>query len=91
MALLVSCVTGSVEIRNVNCDCDLISFLDNVKCEELTISGQTLSIGETWALVQAMESGVERVVLGGEVSLDITALTQYSGQGKCRRVKCKCV
>ena len=24
----------------------------------------------------------------GEVSLDITALTQYSGQGKCGVVKC---
>ena len=35
-----------------------------------------------------MESRVEGVWLGGggEVSLDITALTQYSGQGKCRKV-----
>ena len=33
---------------------------------------------------------VKEVVLGvrGEVSLDITALTLYSGQGKCRWVRC---
>ena len=41
-------------------------------------------------MVRAMESGVEWVDLGcrGEVSLDIRALTQYSGQGKCEVVKC---
>ena len=35
-----------------------------------------------------MESRVEMVKLGfsGEVSLDISALTQYSGQGVCARV-----
>ena len=35
-----------------------------------------------------MESRVKEVVLGdrGEVSLDITALTQYSGEGKCVEV-----
>ena len=37
-----------------------------------------------------METNVERVVLGdwGEVSLDIRALTLYSGLGKCREIKC---
>ena len=35
-----------------------------------------------------MESRVERVILGydGKVSLDIRALTEYSGQGKCWNV-----
>ena len=40
-----------------------------------------------------MESGVEKVKLGekpvgGEVSLDIMALTQYNGQGMCSNVDC---
>ena len=37
-----------------------------------------------------MESRVETVRLGdwGDVSLDIRALTQYSGQGKCWRGSC---
>ena len=37
-----------------------------------------------------METRVESVELGngGEVKLDIRALTQYSGQGKCRKVWC---
>ena len=36
--------------------------------------------------MQAMESRVERVVLHGEVTLDIEALAEYSGQGVCRTV-----
>ena len=43
----------------------------------------------TLALVRAMVH-VERVLLGGEVSLDIRALTQYSGQGRCREVRWTC-
>ena len=35
-----------------------------------------------------MEYRVEDVVLGGEVTLDIRALMEYSSQGKCRSVKC---
>ena len=43
--------------------------------------------GETQALVQAMESGVEVVNLCEEVTLDIRDLMEYSGQGKCREVR----
>ena len=68
----------------------IVSILDSVKSELLSFDNQTLSSEETRALVRAMESGVEEVVLGdrGEVSLDITTLTQYSGQGKCVEVNC---
>ena len=61
--------------------CDLVSFLDNLKCKLLNIS---LSNEETRPLVRSMESHVEEVDLGvgGDVSLDIMGLTQYSGQGK---------
>ena len=34
-----------------------------------------------------MESGVEKVWLKVEVTLDIEALTEYSGQGVCRKVE----
>ena len=87
LASLSSCVTRSVDITNVS-NCDLTSILDSVKCDMLSISSQTLSIEETQALVRAMESRVKWVRLGeeGEVSLDIIALTQYNGQGKCRMV-----
>ena len=92
LASLASRVTTHVSIINVS-NCDLTSILDSVKCEWLIISSQTLSTEETRALVQAMESRVERVELGewgerGEMSLDIMALTQYSGQGKCEWVRC---
>ena len=89
LAALASCVTGCVVINNVS-NYDLNSFLASLKCPWLGISNQTLSSEETRALVWAMESGVEDVKLGnmGEVSLDITALTQYSGEGKCLSVTC---
>ena len=35
-------------------------------------------------MVQAMQSGVEWVWLWEEVSLDIKALSEYSGQGVCK-------
>ena len=89
LASLASCVTERVYITNVS-NCDIISILDNVKCEWLKIKNQRLSSAETQALVKAMESNVEMVILGsgdgGEVSLDILALTQYSGEGKCWQV-----
>ena len=89
LASLASCVTWNLDIINIS-NCDIISILDSLKCERLSInSSQTLSSKENRALVRAMESRVELVVLGtrGEDCLDITALTQYSGQGKCRRVE----
>ena len=36
--------------------------------------------------MQAMESGVKEVVLLGDVTLDIEALTEYSGHGECGEV-----
>ena len=84
LASLASCVTRHIIIRNVS-KCDITNILDSVKCRELTISSQTLSSEETRAVVRAMETSVKAVNLGdsGNVSLDMTALTQYSGQGEC--------
>ena len=89
LASLVSCVTGGFYISNV-IGCDLINILDNVKSIYLNISRQSLGTEETQALVRAMESRVEWVVLFEEVTLDIRSLREYSGQGKCRRVDCYC-
>ena len=86
LASLVSCVTGSVGVMNVS-GCDLVTILDSIKCEELVIDSQSLGREETQALVQAMESGVEEVRLTNGVTLDIENLTEYSGQGVCRKVE----
>ena len=88
LASLASCVTRTINIANVS-NCDLISIRDNLKCDRLVISEQTLSSEETRALVRAMESHLEDVWLGewgDDLSLDITALTQYNGQGQCLEV-----
>ena len=86
---LLTCVTRNLTIDNVS-GCDLVSLLTSLKCQELFITRQSLGREETQALVQAMESGVEKVKLGdeeGQVKLDIEALTEYSGQGRCRTVE----
>ena len=84
LASLVSSVTVGVVIENVS-GCDLVNILDSVKSEVLSISRQSLGSEETQALVRAMESGVEEVGLNEGVTLDISDLIEYSGQGKCRK------
>ena len=90
---LASCVTENyierVHIQNVS-GCGLITILDNVKIEKrmLVISKQSLGTEETQALVRAMESHVEKVMLYFKVTLDIRVLMEYSGKGKCREVEC---
>ena len=61
--------------------------MTSLKCIDLTIISQSLGREETQALVQAMESGVEDLNLGKEVTVDIEALIQYSGQGVCSSVR----
>ena len=83
LASLANCVTGVVGIGNVS-NTDLISFLDRSKSEWLHISNESLSTAETQALVRAM-ANVARVFLGsgGEVTLDMSTLVTYDGQGRC--------
>ena len=87
LASLASSLTWRVFIRNVS-GCDLVTILDSVKSEVLDIRYQGLGSEETQALVQAMESRVESVRLYGDVTLDIRDLMEYSGQGKCRKLRC---
>ena len=88
LALLASNVTTVVSIRNVS-NTDLSPILDNLKCIQFDTSGQSLGREETQALVRSMESNIERVSLGWleVVNLDIMALTQYNGEGRCWLVK----
>ena len=85
LASFASCVTSYLRIQNVS-GCDLVSLFTSLKCQELSINWQSLGREETQALVQAMESGVEEVMLVGGLTLDIEALADYSGQGVCRTV-----
>ena len=91
LASLVSCVTWNIEIRSDVSGCDLVSFLDSLKCEWLYV-GVSLDSDETKALVRAMESQVVNVrirdVYGNNMTLDITTLTKYSGKGKCSQIQC---
>ena len=86
LASLFTCITESVDITEVS-NCDL-RILDSVLCKWLDIGGQTLGNEETQAMVWSMESNVECVSLRSDVSLDIAALTQYGGLGKCEEFKC---
>ena len=84
LASLASCVTRYLSIQKVS-GCDLVSLLSSLKCQQLNITSQSLGRVETQALVQAMESGVKRVWLGGK-TLDMETLAEYSGQKVCRMV-----
>ena len=81
LASLASIVTRTIDIDDVR-NCDLSNLLGPACCETLGL-GQSLSSEETWALKQAMEQGVERVEIWGDVSMDIETLSLYNGQGRC--------
>ena len=83
---LASCVTCGLQISIVTGGQQIATLLTNLKCDWLHISRQSLGQGETLALVQAMEAGVEEVMLGDEVSLDMETLSEYNGHGVCREV-----
>ena len=86
LASLTSCVTCTFSIWNVS-GCDLVSLFTSLKCTELYIWSQSLGREETWAMAQAMESRVEEVTLCEEVTLEVEALADYSGQGRCRDLR----
>ena len=94
LASLASSVTNYVCIKNVG-DCDLTAVLTAVKCNKLEITSQRLGREETQALVGVMDSCLNEVEIGFSVALkhgpeDITALTTYSGKGKCGRLVIPC-
>ena len=82
---LVSSVTKVVTIHYV-IGCDLVTLIDSLKCTKVKIGSQSLGMEETQALVRVMESRVEKVDLEYDVTLDIEALAEYSGQGCCSHI-----
>ena len=82
LASLASCTTEGIAIWNVWIS-DMSPILDNINCEVVSIQRNCLNSEETQALLRVMASRVGRVYLHGDVSLDITALTQYNGTGRC--------
>ena len=73
LAALASCVTGEVRIKNVK---GLVSFLDDLECENLIIRSQSLSSDETVALFRATEKEkrVKNVDLKTGVTLELDCL-----------------
>ena len=87
LASLVSCVSKTVEIRSRAKVPDLVSFMDSIKgILRYMYVGVSLGTEETQALVRVMESHLVKLRIGK--ILDIEALTQYSGQGKCSKIQC---
>ena len=84
MASLVKCVSDYVAITRVHGD--LTPVLSNVKCRELKIIDRSLSTNDTQNLLAAMDTRVEVVELGAEVTLDMETLAQYDGKGECEEV-----
>ena len=88
---LAACVTAGIVIRNVR-GCDLVNIFKGVKTKRVNIKRQTLGREETQALVQAVETRVKKLGLGygtiEDVKVDIQALLEYSGQGKCSILVC---
>ena len=86
---LTSCVTLILSIKNVS-GCDLLSILTSLDCSNVKISSQSLGREETRALVRYMERrawrGLKSLDLGDEVTLDIEALVEYSGEGVCKEI-----
>ena len=94
---LISNVTRSVLISYNVRGCDLLTLIDSVKSEQLLIFGQSLGREETVALMRAMDSGLERLVLYEVKTRDVggrrrgrrrgrlkEALVEYSRHMKCR-------
>lgn len=83
----INCFSPSnLRISNV-IGCDMVNLFTSLKCDCLRMDGLSLGKEETRALVQAMESQLQRVMILHEVTLDIEALVEYSGQGECWMVK----
>ena len=81
-------VTDCVYITNVSGN--IAPILSRIKCKCLCISKMMLSTEDTAALVQGMQTSLERVRLGDDlVELDMDTLLTYNGRGHCRMVQCR--
>ena len=81
----MKCVTDHVDIANVTGD--LSPVLNNIQCRELVIASRSLSTADTQQLVAAMVTRVKEVWLDEGLTLDMAALAQYDGKGRCGIVR----
>ena len=65
---------------------NLAPLLDNINCTSLSVRNMGLTTADTRALVAAMASRVQEVVLG-DVTLDMETLARYDGRGVCSRLQ----
>ena len=87
MANLTKCVKSEVYIVNVQGD--LSPVLKSIKSGIIFLSKMDLSTADTSLLVSSMINGAKIVQFldkWGEVTLDMEALQQYDGRGKCGQV-----
>ena len=81
-------VADSVQIINVSGN--IAPIISRITCPVLHTSRMRLSTEDTAALVQGMQTNVEKVQLGldGPVELDMNTLLTYDGRGHCGKVRC---
>ena len=92
---LVQCVTGTIDITNVQYSdateepYNLVTLFDAVNCKELQLYAEKLNQEETEALVRAMTSRVEILHLNLQTGFDLDhdSFSKYNGDGKCREVR----
>ena len=89
---LTSRVTGRFDQDHDVDGCDLVTILDNLQCTEIGLGFNGLGEEEeAQALVRAMESRVERLYFHDTRNMCVNtgALTEYSGQGRCKFIFCE--
>ena len=84
LSSLVKC-SDIVDIQRVTGD--LSPVLSSVQGWELYISNTSLSTADTQQLVAAMVTRVKEVWLDEGLTLDMAALAQYDGKGRCGTVR----
>ena len=84
LATLVSCVTDTVLIWNV--DGDPANIIKSARCEELQFKDITLDVSQTKLVVEALKDRIKVLGIGSSVSLDFDTLQQYDGSGKCGQI-----
>ena len=84
LSSLVKC-SDVVGIARVNGG--LAPVLSSVQCGRLHIHSTSLSTADTQQLVAAMVTRVKEVWLDEGLSLDMAALAQYDGKGRCGIVR----
>ena len=85
---LAACMTQGIGIHGNEIETEqVLTILDNLKCEMLGIGFRHIGTEETKALVRAMKRVVKRVILNTIDTIDFDVLIQYDGKGECERLE----